>query len=105
MITAHIIVSNENQALEIATWLLKERLAFDSVDIDQQESFTLHNGTLVKRISWKLQARTKSMLFELIDKGLHEQFTWESIPFLYCTPIVQMNTEMSSRLRAETLAS
>ncbi|MFN8777491.1 MAG: divalent cation tolerance protein CutA [Flavobacteriales bacterium] len=103
MITAHIIVNHEEQAREIARWLLQERFAFDSVDVDEQESFTLINGALIKRVSWKLQARTKAMLFERIDKGLHELFSFESLPFFYCTPIVQMNAEMSRRLRDETL--
>jgi uncharacterized protein involved in tolerance to divalent cations len=103
MITAHIIVSHEQQAKEIAEWLLKEKLAFDSVDVDQQESFQLISGSLVKRISWKLQTRTKAMLFERINETLHEQFSFESAPFLYCTPIVQMNQEMERRLRDETL--
>jgi uncharacterized protein involved in tolerance to divalent cations len=103
MITVHIIIANEDQGRVISNWLLTEKLAFDSVDIDHQESFTLAAGVLVKTASWKLQLRTKALLYTQIEEGLKEQFATPVPPFIYSTPIVQMDQEMARRLRESTL--
>jgi len=90
MITIHIITENEEMLQTIAAWLLRERLVYKNVDIDFQDTFIYENNQLLKSKSYKLQARTKALLFSQIETGLRETFK-DEMPFLYSTPIVNMD--------------
>lgn len=97
MITIHILAPSENSAEQIAKWLLTDKLVYLNVDIDQQETFILdHTGAIAKVKSYKLQARTKALLYSIIEKGLQTRFGSE--PFLYSTPIAAMDTAHSKLL-------
>ncbi|MFM9985539.1 MAG: hypothetical protein ACKVOK_09935 [Flavobacteriales bacterium] len=101
MIAIHIITSSEHQALEIARWLLDKKLAHTSVDIDKQETLELVDEKLIRNISFKLQARTKALLYMTIEDGLKAEFASHP-PYLYSTPIVNMDKELSRRIIEET---
>ncbi|MFN0033290.1 MAG: hypothetical protein ACKVOR_14100 [Flavobacteriales bacterium] len=98
MITIHIITSSEPQAAHVAEWLLRERLVYQNVDIDYQDTFVLNEaGKLDKSKTYKLQARTKALLFNAIEDGLRAKFGNDA-PFLYSTPIVGMDAMRSKDL-------
>ena len=101
MIALHIITTNENQALEIAKWLLLNKLAHSSVDIDKQETLELVEGNLQRNVSYKLQARTKALLYMQVEDGLKAEFSSQP-PYLYSTPIVNMDKDLSRRIIDET---
>jgi uncharacterized protein involved in tolerance to divalent cations len=101
MIAIHIITSSEQQALEIAHWLLDKKLAHTSVDIDKQETLELSDGKLTRNISYKLQARTKALLYMTVEEGLKTEFSSHP-PYLYSTPIVNMDKDLSRRIIEET---
>jgi hypothetical protein len=98
MITIHIITQNEQQAAHIAEWLLRDRFVYENVDIDFQDTYILdHTGKLDKTQTFKLQARTKALLFHNIEEGLIAKFG-DDAPFLYSTPIVGMDLRRSKEL-------
>lgn len=104
MIAIHIITTNESQALAIAHWLLTKKLAHTTVDIDKQETLELKDSELTRNISYKLQARTKALLYTTIEEGLKREFA-DHPPYLYTTPIVNMDKELSKRIIEETQAT
>lgn len=97
MITIHIITDNEETLQGIAAWLLREKLVYENVDIDFQDTFVLENDEVIKSKTFKLQARTKALLFSQIESGLRETFKDKS-PFLYSTPIVNMDAVLQKEL-------
>ncbi len=98
MITIHIITKSETEAAEIAEWMLREKLVYQNVDIDHQDTFVLgDSGALEKSKTYKLQARTKALLFTAIESGLLSKFVSDP-PFLYATPIVGMDAIRSKEL-------
>lgn len=102
MITIHIITNSETQATQIAEWMLREKLVYQNVDIDYQDTFVLNDhGKLDKSKTFKLQARSKALLFATIEEGLLSKYGSNS-PFLYSTPIVGMDSVRSKEL-VETL--
>lgn len=97
MITIHIITDNEERSQSIAAWLLKEKLVYQNVDIDFQDTFVYKNGEVTKSKSYKLQARTKALLFTSIEQGLRETFE-DEMPFIYSTPIVNMDADLQREI-------
>ncbi len=101
MIAIHIITTSETQALAIAHWLLLKKLAHTMVDIDKQETLLLKDSGLIRTISYKLQARTKALLYTKIEEGLKLEFA-DHPPYLYSTPIVNMDKDLFKRIIEET---
>lgn len=103
MIVIHIITKKEEQLNQIAEWLIKEKLVHGGVDIDYQDTFVINEKEeLVRTTTYKLQARTKGLLFNLIEAGLRSNFH-EDTPYLYSTPIVNMDRIQSKELTDSTL--
>lgn len=102
MITLHIITREEGQINRIAEWLLKENLVHGGVDVDYQDTLVLEGETLVRKTTYKLQARTKSLLYNIIEGGLKSNFH-ENPPYLYTSPIVNMDKDLAADLMANTL--
>lgn len=102
MITLHIITRKEEQINKIAEWLLRENLVHMGVDVDYQDTIVLENNELKRVTTYKLQARTKSLLFNIIEGGLKSNFH-EDPPYLYTSPIVNMDMELAKDLKEKTL--
>jgi hypothetical protein len=102
MITLHIITREESQINRIAEWLLKENLVHGGVDVDYQDTLVLENDQLVRKTTFKLQARTKSLLYNIIEGGLKSNFH-DNPPYLYTTPIVNMDKDLAAALLEKTL--
>lgn len=99
MILLHIIAKNEKQADEISNFLLKENFALDTF---------LTNGMVKTREDDELQseaailvtARTRALLFNKIDKAIHDQFATDP-PIVYSVPIVNMDWDHASELETK----
>lgn len=101
MILVHIGTKNEQQAIEIANYLIEECLLLEvrilsSVDIEHQ------NEKVIKSDSYLILGKTKALLFDTIDKSLREKYGKNSLS-LYSVPIVNMNWEETAKLRDQTV--
>lgn len=103
MIAVHIITSSETQALSIAEWLIAGKMAYSTIDIDKQETLEMSNGQLNRNISYKLQARTKSLLYTTLEEGIKSKFS-DNPPFIYSTPIVNMDKDFAQKIIQDTLS-
>lgn len=103
MIVIHIITKDESHLAKIAEWLMKEKLVHGGVDIDYQDTFILDgNQKLQRSTTYKMQARSKASLFKMIEEGLKSNFFSEA-PYLYSTPIVNMDRNRLQELMDQTL--
>lgn len=100
MIFLRIVSKSEAKIEEIAKLLLSENLVID-VNIKRHvERAELVNGELVFTRIVLLTAKTKSILFDLIDKRLNQKYP-SHMPEVYAMPIMQMDWKQANQLKNE----
>ena len=102
MILLHIITTEENQALEIADYLIEEKLILEAVVFETvivREKSKEGHFKSVKKIM--IMGKTKSLLFNYIDEKLREKYS-DKMPVLYSVAIVNMDWEQSNLLINKT---
>lgn len=102
MIKIHIICKEESQAIEIADFLIDEKLILDAVLIDKVSIREKNKqGKFVTLRQTLMMGRTKGLLFQEIDRQLRLKFE-DNMPVLYSVPIVDMDWEQASVLISKT---
>lgn len=102
MILLHVITSDEEQAIEIADFLIEEKLILDAVIIKKvlvrQKS---EDGVFSTITQTMIIGRTKSLLFSYIDQKIRERYP-DNMPLLYSLAIVNMDWEQADVLINQT---
>ncbi len=97
MILLRIVSENENNLESVAQFLLQENLVID-VNIKRHiERLELINGKLTPKRIFIITAKTKSMLFPIIEKRL-KIFCENETPELYALPITNMEWSQANQL-------
>ncbi|MFT6868302.1 MAG: hypothetical protein ACJA08_003152 [Cyclobacteriaceae bacterium] len=103
MVLIHIISKNEQQTVEIADQLLKQKLILNAVITKNIMVRTrLTSGQISNDQQFLLLGETKALLFNKIDSILRDKYM-KSMPLLYSIPIVNMDWEQADRLISNTL--
>ena len=103
MIFLRIVSKSESKIEEIAKLLLSEKLAID-VNIKRHvERAELVNGELTCTRITLLTAKTKSLLFDSIDKRLNEEYPYH-MPEIYAMPIMQMDWKQANELKKDVVS-
>ena len=84
---------------EAAEILLHQHLAIDVNIASGVNRHTLEDGNVVVRPHCVLRARTKALLFPLIDRRLRERFAGDNMPEVFSVPIVNMDWDQIVQLR------
>ena len=100
MIVLNVQSEDHTQLEVVAELILKERLAIDVNIQSEVERYILNDGMLEKRVHHVLRARTKALLFPLIERRLREVFNNE-MPELFSVPIVNMDWGQILQLRED----
>ena len=102
MILAHIIAKNKKQALQIISVLLEEKLLLHAA-ISKKTVYKFNEKAmkLEKQKQTLIIGKTKGLLFNNINKEIKAHFS-ENMPMLYAVPIVYMDEELATILRAST---
>lgn len=101
MIQLVIASKSQEQLEEIAGYLLNKRLVISidfHCDIKRVE---LDNGKLISYTIHFITGKTKSLLFNEIDKRIRNKHK-KNIPEIYSHPITDMDWELATRLKTET---
>lgn len=99
MITLKICSVRKDQLLAIAKLLLADKYVLDVNIIRDLERVELVNGELKSHVVYELQAKTKALLFPMIDSFIREKFS--PVPEVYSSPIVHMDWVQSQTLIKE----
>ena len=103
MILLHVVSKSEQQALEIAHFLVQEKLIFDAVILRQatvlERSQDGENLSFSQQVM--LMGKTKALLFLQIDRTLRERYH-DTLPVIYAVPIAGMDWEQADRLISGT---
>jgi len=91
-----MISYDQNQIDAIAKQLLKERLIV-SAKITVVNEAMLIKGQISKKEQYLLLAKTKALLFPVINKRLNETFP-VNLPEIFSTPIVDMDWHQADKL-------
>lgn len=103
MILLHVISDYEKQAIEIVDFLMEENLLLDAVILEKVlVRKKKDSGVPESVIRHMVMGKTKSLLFNTIDKMLRDKYN-ESSPVIYSIPIVQMDWEQSKQLANEVV--
>jgi uncharacterized protein involved in tolerance to divalent cations len=98
MILLHIITDDKDQAVEIADFLMKEKLMLSATIL---ENISGRRRTLDDEIQSVKQTlvigKTKALLFNTIDEHLRKKYK-ENMPIIYSLPIVNMDWEQANEL-------
>ena len=100
MIVLNIQSDDRGQLEAAAELILKEKLAIDVNIQSNIERFTFFAGNLERRKHHVLRARTKALLFPLIERRLREQFD-RNMPELFSVPIIHMDWDQTRQLRQD----
>lgn len=102
MILIHVITPDSNQALEIADFLIREKLILNPlIQKNKMGRSMTADGNFVSSPQTLLIGKTKALLFTTIDKRLREKYP-DNMPILYALPIVYMDWEQTDELMKET---
>ena len=93
MILVDIILNDEKKALEISNYLIANRYALNT-HIDTNNIFNLG----IELTSIRLFFITKSLLFDVIEKEVKEQFNDIEL-LIYSTPVIHISKEFGDTLR------
>ncbi len=100
MIVLNVQSRDRGQLEAVAELILKDRLAIDVNIQSDVERFTYKDGGIEKRTHHVLRARTKALLFPLIDRRLREAFG-NDLPELFSVPIIHMDWDQTLQLRQD----
>lgn len=102
MILLHAITGDSAQAIEIADFLVKEKLLLNPIIQEQSMGRRkTENGGFESMPQVLLMGKTKALLFYTIDKKLRKKYP-DKMPILYSLPIVYMDWEQANELIEET---
>ncbi len=102
MILLHVITGDSAQAIEIADFLVEEKLLLNPIIQEQSTGRKkMNNGGFESIPQVLLMGKTKALLFNTIDKKLREKYS-DNMPILYSLPIVYMDWEQANELIEET---
>ncbi|PSJ72115.1 hypothetical protein C7N43_35905 [Sphingobacteriales bacterium UPWRP_1] len=102
MMALHIETPNYNLALEIGTFLLKEKLIYDVNFFNGVKSLHLIDGNITEKQETVMIAKTKSTLYSVIENRLRNFIGNNEMPLMYSMPIIQMPIEQLDAIRSET---
>ncbi|OWY21994.1 hypothetical protein C7N43_06145 [Sphingobacteriales bacterium UPWRP_1] len=102
MMALHIETPNYNLALEIGTFLLKEKLIYDVNFFNGVKSLHLIDGNITEKQETVMIAKTKSTLYSVIENRLRNFMGHNEMPLMYSMPIIQMPIEQLDAIRSET---
>ena len=98
MMSLTLISKSQEQADEIAKYLIKEKLVIEANLIPGTQCYRLApNNEIVTQKTVSLICTTKSLLFDKIDKHLKETYG-PDMPTMYSVPVVNMDWEQSKIL-------
>jgi uncharacterized protein involved in tolerance to divalent cations len=101
MILLHIADPDDQQLIQIAQWLLNEKLVAD-VRIDTIRRLTFNEkGQLIEVPRFLLICKTKSLLFSNIVDYIRERLP-ASLPEIYALPLVSMERAQEDLVRSRT---
>lgn len=102
MILLHVITSDEKQAMEIADFLINEKLILDAVVFEKVTVRKKNDeGELMTISNTLMMGKTKALLFNYIDAKLRKKYK-HNMPELYSLAIVNMDWEQSNLLISKT---
>lgn len=102
MILLHVITSDEKQAMEIADFLINEKLILDAVVFEKVTVRKKNDeGELMTISNTLMMGKTKALLFNYIDTKLRKKYK-NNMPELYSLAIVNMDWEQSNLLISKT---
>lgn len=97
MIFLRIVSKKESQLTEIAKMLLTEKLAMDITIKTSMTRITLQNDKLVNTPVFLLTAKTRGILFPMIDDYVKSTFS-QQMPEVYSLPIIYMDWDQARTL-------
>ncbi len=98
MMSLTIIAKDTEQAEQVATYLVKEKLVIEANLIENTNCYRLNkNQEVVKKSTTFLICTTKSLLFNQIDENLKGMYG-KDMPVMYSVPIINMDWEQSKIL-------
>jgi uncharacterized protein involved in tolerance to divalent cations len=93
-----LISKNLEQADEIASFLIKEKLVIEANLIDSSKCYLLgENNEVIKKNAVTIICTTKSLLFNKIDNYLKDTYR-NDMPTMYSVPVTSMDWEQSKIL-------
>jgi uncharacterized protein involved in tolerance to divalent cations len=100
MILLHIISDDEEQAIEIANFLIEKDLILDTTLLEKVSMRKKINNQIESMSKTLIMGKTKAILFDAINELLKEKYK-ENMPVIYSLPIVFMDWEDSKELANE----
>ena len=100
MILLHIISDDEEQAIEIANFLIEKDLILDATLLEKVSIRKKINNQIESMNKTLIMGKTKAILFDVINELLKEKYK-ENMPVIYSLPIVFMDWEESKELANE----
>ena len=102
MILLHVVAESKNQAVEIADYLIENKLLLDAVITEKVVVRKQNKDGKFHSIDQALvMGRTKSLLFNYIDQKLRKRYP-DDMPLVYSVAIVNMDWEQSNLLISKT---
>jgi len=100
MILLHIISDDEEQAIEIANFLIDKDLILDATLLEKVSIRKKINNQIESMNKTLIMGKTKAILFDVINELLKEKYK-ENMLVIYSLPIVFMDWEESKELANE----
>jgi uncharacterized protein involved in tolerance to divalent cations len=100
MILLHIISDDEEQAIEIANFLIEKDLILDATLLEKVSIRKKINNQIESMNKTLIMGKTKAILFDVINELLKEKYK-ENMLVIYSLPIVFMDWEESKELANE----
>ena len=103
MIQLQVITKTEAQALEIADFLLQEKLILNAIILKSAmiRELSKEGGSMVSSKQTLLLGQTKALLFTSIDRTLRGKYP-DNVPVIYSLPIAGMDWEQADSLISGT---
>ena len=102
MILAHIITNNKRQAMEIINLLMDKKLLLHAIVSEKMVYQKKEAGGALEASKQTLIiGKTKALLFQAINQELKDKYP-ENMPWLYSIPIIYMDEDQITFLRANT---
>lgn len=98
MILLHILTNSQSQAIEIADYLIDNKMILEAVIVEQvaiRKKNSSGQNEMVKQVL--VMGKTKALLFNDIDLELRKKYP-DNMPVIYSIAIVNMDWEQSKLL-------
>lgn len=100
MVLVHIVTKDNQQAEEIAEYLLKKKLMLNAM-FSKVTVMERQGESVIRTKKVLIMGKTKALLFNMIDKELLQKYG-ENMPELYTVAIVNMDWQQADKLVNET---